>query len=106
MADEKDLTELETQKINLETAQIKWSELQRYFAAGRVVHINAELDLINVALQFTLDNSEKVNQWKQSGKIEFVNDEQAKQWLADDTNLWAVVIKPWVLVQDRDVSKK
>jgi hypothetical protein len=29
-----------------------------------------------------------------------VTDEQASAWLAADTELWAVVVSPWVLVQE------
>jgi hypothetical protein len=29
-----------------------------------------------------------------------VSDDQARQWVADDSLLWAVAIKPWVLVQE------
>jgi len=38
-------------RLNLETARITWPELERYFASGKVIHVAATLDLIEVAHQ-------------------------------------------------------
>lgn len=32
-------------RVNLETAQIPWQELQGFFAAGKVINASADLDL-------------------------------------------------------------
>ncbi|MDP1705106.1 MAG: DUF2288 family protein [Sulfurimicrobium sp.] len=34
-------------------------------------------------------------------KIGRESDEQAKTWLESDALLWSVVVKPWILVQQR-----
>ena len=91
--------ELERAKIVSETAKIPWLELQRFFAAGKVMLVAAELDLVDVAYAFQLDDIEQVKTWTKNQQVSPVNDDQAKQWVADDASLWAVVIKPWVLVQ-------
>ena len=91
--------ELERAKIVNETAKIPWLELQRFFAAGKVMFVSAELDLVDVAHAFQLDDIEQVKTWTESRQVSPVSDDQAKQWVADDALLWAVVIKPWVLVQ-------
>ena len=59
----------------------------------------AELDLVDVAYAFQLDAIEQVKTWTESRQVSPVNDDQAKLWVASDALLWAVVIKPWVLVQ-------
>jgi len=41
--------ELERARIIGETAKIPWLELQRFFAAGKVMWIAADLDLVDVA---------------------------------------------------------
>ena len=86
--------------IHSETSKIAWSELQRFFAAGKAIHIAVDLDLVEVALQFTNDNSTLVAEWMANGKISAVSDEQARHWYDTDASVWAVVVKPWVLVQD------
>ena len=91
--------ELERGKIVSETAKIPWLELQRFFAAGKVMLVAAELDLVDVAYAFQLDDIEQVRTWTDSQQVSPVNDDQAKHWVANDALLWTVVVKPWVLVQ-------
>lgn len=91
--------DLSKDKVNLETSQIPWKELQRFFAAGMVVYVAKELDLVDVAYQFSKDNKTQVEQWLQSQQVAMVSDQQALAWWEEDTVVWAVVVKPWLLVQ-------
>ncbi len=86
-------------KLNLETAKIPWTELQRWFASGAAVYVAPELDLIDVALQMSRDNTARVQPWMASGLVARVSDEQALSWSETNATLWALVVKPWVLVQ-------
>nr|CAA6830817.1 MAG: Unknown protein [uncultured Thiotrichaceae bacterium] len=88
-------------KLNLETARISWPELERFFARGRVLDVSAELDLLEVASALTEDDIDKFTGWTASKKVQHLQDETAKQWVEDDSNLWAVVIAPWVVVQNK-----
>lgn len=87
-------------KITAETAQISWLELQKFYAAGDVLQVSAPLDLIEVAFAFATDAKEHVAAWLEQGQLGRVEPDQAKCWFAQQTTLWAVVISPWVLVQD------
>ena len=91
--------ELERDRIISQTAKIPWLELQRFFAAGQVMLVAAELDLVDVAYAFQLDHIEQVKTWTEGLQVCPVDDDQAKHWVTGETLLWAVVIKPWVLVQ-------
>ena len=91
--------DLSKDKVNLETSQIPWKVLQRFFAAGMVVYVAEELDLVDVAYQFSKDNKSQVEQWLQSQQVAMVSDEQALAWWDEDAVVWAVVVKPWLLVQ-------
>lgn len=86
-------------KLNLETAQIAWKELQRFFAGGKALMVSADLDLIEVAFQISEDNAAQVQQWMVAGKLARVTDQQAAAWFEADAMVWAVVVSPWVLVQ-------
>ena len=88
-----------SEKLNLETAQIAWKDLQTFFAGGSVVYVAPGIDLLTVAEQLAADNSALFSEWMSAGKVAKVSDDQAQQWYAADELLWAVVIKPWVLVQ-------
>ena len=96
------LAAVEREKINQETAEMHWSELQRYFASGRVVHVDSALDLVEIALAFTLDQADEIKKIQENNRIDFVTDDQAKTWFESDAVLWAVVVKPWVLVQQKE----
>lgn len=87
-------------KINMETSRIHWKELQRFFASGVAVKVNAKLDLIDIALQMHGDNKTQFESYLSAGMIGKVTDEQAAAWLAADLEVWAVVVSPWVLVQE------
>lgn len=90
---------LEKAKVNLETSQIPWTELQRFFAGGLAIAVADDLDLIEVAYQFSIDNKTQVEQWLNSKQIGHVSDRQASDWFNNNSNVWAVVVKPWILVQ-------
>ncbi|MFT5219202.1 MAG: hypothetical protein ACI9LO_000051 [Planctomycetota bacterium] len=92
--------ELTRAKINSETAKIAWSELQRHFASGNMLFVSAQLDLVEVAFAFHEDDAQAVEQWMSAGSLSPANDEQARNWYQQDSSIWAVVVKPWVLVQD------
>ena len=92
--------ELERAKIITETARIPWRELQRFFAGGKVFWIAADLDLVDVACAVQQDDVAQVRALTDAGRLAPVSDEQAKRWIDSDALLWAVVIKPWVLVQE------
>lgn len=92
--------ELKRARINSETARIGWSELQRFFAAGKVMRVDSELDLVDVAYALEQDDIEQVKKWTDSMQIGPVADAQAREWIEADATLWAVVVKPWVLVQE------
>lgn len=85
-----------------ETSTVPWHELQKLFASGVVLSIDKELDLVEVAYQITNDDASAIDSLIKSNKIQHVSNDQARQWYTDNTLLWSVVIKPWVLVQDRD----
>ena len=87
-------------KVNLETSKIPWKELQRFFACGAAVFVASTLDLVDVAYQFSIDNNDQVALWMQNNQIALVSDQQAINWLESDTEVWAVVVKPWILVQE------
>jgi hypothetical protein len=86
-------------KVNLETAQIAWRELQRFFAGGSALMVASDLDLVEVAYQMSQDNAAQIRQWMATGKFGRVTDEQAAAWIETDALVWAVVVSPWVLVQ-------
>jgi len=83
----------------METARIAWKDLLRFFAAGTVIAVSDELDLVEVAIQISNNNKALIEQWMLDQRVGKVSDTQAKDWLETDATLWAVVVRPWILVQ-------
>jgi hypothetical protein len=91
--------EIDRINLNLETSRIAWEELQRFFANGAALFVSEELDLVDVAIQISKDNKTQVLKWMESGKLARVSDAQALAWHEADAEVWAVVVRPYVLVQ-------
>lgn len=91
-------------KLLGETAEIEWQALQPFFARGVVLWVARALDLIAVAEALAEDRHEQVKAWMDDGQLAKLADEQAADWHQRDPQLWAVVINPWVLVQERNTA--
>ena len=85
--------------IHQQTSQIAWRELERFFAAGKVLLLDENLNLVEVAAAVSSDDSASVARWVNARQLRPVSDEQALSWYQSDEWLWAVVMAPWVLVQ-------
>ena len=86
-------------EFHSQTAKISWMDLQTQFSRGLVVEVVVGLDLVEVAMQLTLDNAQQFQAWLDEGKVIRVADPRAQELLECDAMLWAVVAPPWVLVQ-------
>ena len=98
MINEKILASLRNE-LNEQTAQMHWTELERFFASGSVIWVAGELDLIDVGARIAADDKDSVLSWMNAGLVRKVTDEQASSWYEQDALLWAAVVKPWILVQ-------
>ena len=86
-------------RLNHEAAKIPWRELQRHYARGAIIVADAELDLIDTAVKLASDDHAAAERWTDQGGLRRADDDDARYWLENDTVLWAVVVAPWVLVQ-------
>ena len=89
------------EEFHQQTARIPWHELQTYYAKGSVIHVGESLNLVEVAVQLGMDNTEQFEAWITAGDIAPVLEDQALAWFDSNPTLWAVVAAPWVLVQDK-----
>ncbi|WP_020407724.1 DUF2288 domain-containing protein [Hahella ganghwensis] len=92
-------------KLVGETSRISWRDLEVFYAKGQVVEVDASLDLIEAALAVSKDDSEKVKQWMSRKMVGPVAPETATKWHEDQREVWAVVVAPWVLVQDKELAQ-
>lgn len=88
-------------KLLSETARIDWQELQPFFARGALLRVAMDADLVAVAEGLAEDDRERVAAWLNNGQLCKVDVEHAQDFLARDQQLWAVVVAPWVVIQER-----
>jgi len=86
--------------FNAQTAKLAWPELARHFARGVVVSVAPELDLVAVAVAMVRDRVEQIEAWSLDGRLRRASDDDARDWHDRDSVFWAVVVAPWVLVQE------
>lgn len=94
----KNETELR-EHFEAEVGQINWKEIERFFASGTVIEIDTALDLVDVAVTATMDNSLLLKKWLEEGLIRHLNDETAIDLSATNASFNGVVVRPWVFVQ-------
>lgn len=85
--------------LNKETSKMPWSQMQKFFASGSTIYVSNEFDLLDIASDLVMDNNARIKALMDDAHIHNVNDEQAAHWLSQDTNMWVVVLEPYVLVQ-------
>jgi hypothetical protein len=92
--------ELLRAKLNAETGRLVWEELERHFARGVVVVVAGELDLVEVALRISRDDKAAVEGWMAQGLVRRASTDDARGWHGQQSQFWAVVATPWVLIQE------
>jgi len=88
-------------KLHGETAKVGWEELERFFARGMLVHVDAGMDLVTVAESMAEDDCEQFQRWMDDGVVGRLSDTRAREFSERRPDLWAVVVAPWILVQER-----
>ena len=83
-----------------QTAKIEWTELERFFAKGQVVRVDAGVDLVEVAMALVRDRTESFRAWQEAGQVAVLDTDTARRWAGGAVTLWAVVTPPWILVQE------
>jgi len=89
-------------RLNLETGRLAWAELQPHFARGNVIRVGADLDLVNVGVALARDDRASVARWKSDDAVRAATDDDARRWQAANQSFWALVVAPWVLVQESE----
>lgn len=91
--------------LNAQTGRLAWSELARHFARGVVVCVASGQDLLEVAERLVSNDTEAVNRMYECGVLHRALDKDAMRWQEHGTEFWAVVVAPWVLVQELSTGK-
>ncbi|MBU1329216.1 MAG: DUF2288 domain-containing protein [Gammaproteobacteria bacterium] len=88
-------------KLLGETASITWQELQPFFARGTVLWVEGTQDLVAMATALAENDQAQVQRWLEADVLGKLDDATAADLAERQPSLWAVVVAPWVLVQER-----
>ena len=86
--------------LNAQTGRIGWSELARHFARGVVIDVRPDEDLVAIAEALVRDQADEIDRLHKSGRLHRATDHDAIRWQEENSQFWAVVVAPWVLVQE------
>ncbi|MET1253837.1 DUF2288 family protein [Aliikangiella maris] len=98
MTDTDNLLPLKT-KLNLETAKLKWKELELFFAKGNLLVVSTRRDLIEVAAQIAENKKDEIETLILNKDIEFAGPQWVKTNCQNNPDLWTVVVAPYVVCQ-------
>ena len=83
-----------------ETSKLPWSELETHFARGVLFKVAKGVDILDVAIVMSRDDKATLKEWIDTKKVIAVETEDAKKWHSASESLWAVVVAPFILVQE------
>ncbi|MBT8049511.1 MAG: DUF2288 family protein [Xanthomonadales bacterium] len=86
--------------LNAQTGRVRWPELARHFARGVVICVSSEKDLVKMAENLVQDQAGEIGRLVEEGALHRAQDHDATRWQQNNTEFWAVVVAPWVLVQE------
>lgn len=85
--------------FNAQTGRVTWTELERAFARGALIRVDAGLDLVAVACCVARDEASTLQGWMAAGQVAPVSVAEAQAWSSGAAQFWAVVAAPFVLAQ-------
>lgn len=98
------LIQEEKAKIVAETAMILWKDLEKFYAQGLLILVSDQLDLVEVAYAISQDEAIQVTEWLETGLLIRDFNQQAIEWEKQNAEVWCVVIRPWVLAQNKKIQ--
>lgn len=87
-------------RLNLESGRISWHELLPHHQRGALIRVDGALDLVEVAARIAEDDAGTISDWMTRNALQRVGDDQAELWTRTDPTFWAIVVSPWVLIQE------
>lgn len=88
-------------KLEGEAGPVQGSDLAAHLRRDGVLVVSLELSLVECAVAIACDDREAVSAWLAAGALRRPTDDERAAWPADEALRWrAVVVRPFVLVQD------
>lgn len=87
-------------KLEAEIGPAHWKVIRPHFLRGAIIIVSPELDLVDVAVKVAEDDTNAIKTWIEEGKLTKPFPEDAKRWEEEKEEPKALVVEPFVLIQD------
>jgi len=87
------------EKLEKYTGEVDWNYLRPHFKSGALVYVDPSLPLTEVGHAFSIDDAERVRDWRKSGDLVTPSDPHAVYWEESGARFRALVVSPFVLIQ-------
>lgn len=88
-------------KFEIEIGPADWKTLRPHLLRDAVILVAPDLDLIDVGIKVAEDDKAAIVQWIRAGKLTKPTPREAAVWEKGETDPLAVIVSPFVLVQQR-----
>jgi hypothetical protein len=88
------------ERLEKDLGEVEWEQLSPHLKRDALIVVDASLDLVEVAVSVSEDDSGRVGKWVAANMLVKPTKEQATRWSEEPKKLFTVLIaKPFVLMQ-------
>ena len=87
------------EKLEKYTGEVTWEYLRPHFTSGALVYVDPSLVLTEVGHAFSIDDADRVKEWRRAGELVTPSEPHAIYWEESGTRFRALVVSPFVLIQ-------
>lgn len=88
-------------RLEEDAGPVQGSDLKAHLERDAVLVVAPSIQLLDCALAVATDDAAKVSAWLADATLRRATEDERAEWPADESRRWiAVVVRPFVLVQD------
>ena len=88
------------ERLEKDLGEVEWEQLAPHLERDGLIVVDESLDLVEVAVSVSEDDSGRVSKWVAAKKLVKPTKEQVTRWSEESKKLFTVLIaKPFVLMQ-------
>ena len=87
-------------KLEKYSGTVDWGYLEKHFQNGALIYVDESLDIKEVGQSISEDNKDQVSSWLNSGDILKPGTQHAEHWKRSETVFRALIVTPFVLIQE------
>ncbi len=89
-----------SQKLDKYLGEVTWQYLEPHFLNGSLIYVDNSLCIKDVANAFAQDDKKKVEKWLRTGDALKPGQAHAKYWKKANSTFTALVVSPFVIIQE------